>query len=144
MRRVTIDLTACYPRSLGLKTLVRHVWLAGNDLLVVADQIEAETPPQVTYHWHGNAACAWWLETDWAMVVLNKVQLWFTSPQVPISAATLQRLPGSRGQLTLVSSLMPPRPVIWWVFVIGAEHPIMHAESQGQSYAFWTASSASK
>ena len=130
--RVAIDLAACYPPSLALKTLVRQVWLADDNLVVVADRIEAETPPQATYHWHANPACAWWLEADWALIVLDEVQLWFTSPQAQLSGANLQRLPGSRGQLSLIPTIDEAPSVVWWAFVISQQRPVMHLESQGR------------
>ena len=83
VRRVAIDLTACYPSAVPLTTLVRHVWLSGKNLVVVADQLEGKQPLQATYHWHGHPACAWWVEANWALLTLDGVQLWFDLPPSP-------------------------------------------------------------
>jgi hypothetical protein len=129
---VAVDLTACYPDAASLGTLVRHVWLAGKDLVVVADQVEAANPPEATYHWHAHPDAAWWFESGWALVTLGDARLWFTSSQGILSAADLHRLPGSRGQLSLVSSLDGAGPVVWWVFVLAANHPTLHASADGR------------
>lgn len=132
LRRVAIDLTACYPPAVPLTELVRHVWLSGKNLVVVADQLEGKQPLQATYHWHGHPACAWWVEANWALLTLDGVQLWLTSPQAQLSGANLQRLPGSRGQLSLVCPLEKAGPVVWWAFVLGEGHPDLQADADGR------------
>ncbi len=132
VHHAAIDLAACYPPALALRKLVRHVWLVGNRAVIVADQIEAETPPQATYHWHAHPACAWWFEANWAMVTLNDVHLWLTCPNRQLSGANLHRLPGSRGQLTLVSTLDAAGPVVWWAFILGARRPDLRVDADGQ------------
>jgi hypothetical protein len=131
VRRVVIDLTACYPSAVPLR-LVRHVWLSGKNLVVVADQLEGKQPLQATYHWHGHPAGAWWLESNWALLTLDGVQLWVTCPQAQLSGANLQRLPGSRGQLSLVCSLEKAGPVVWWAFVLGNQRPDLQADADGR------------
>lgn len=127
-----IDLTACYPKAASLKTLARHVWLAGKSLVVVADQIEAAPPAQLTYHWHAHPACAWWIDANGAMITLDGVQLWLTCPQAKISGANLQRLPGSRGQLSLICTLASPAPVVWWAFALGPQRPNVQPSADGR------------
>lgn len=132
LHHVAIDLAACYPASLSLKTLVRHVWLSGNHLVVVADELEASQPVQATYHWHAHPAAAWWLEANWALVSLGRSQLWITCPQTQLAGANLHRLPGSRGQLSLVATLAKAGPVVWWVFVLGARRPAVETSPDGR------------
>ena len=131
VHRVAIDLTACYPAGASLKTLVRHVWLSGKNLEVVADELEAAKPPQATYHWHAHPA-AWWFEAGWAMIALGDAPLWLTCSQGRLSGADLERLPGSRGQLSLVSSIDGAGPVVWWVFALAADRPTLHADGEGR------------
>ncbi len=123
LHRAAIDLTACYPAAASAKSLVRHIWLSRKDLVVVADQMEAEKPARATYHWHGHPDAAWWFEDGWALVSLGDVRLWLTCTGRPISAADLHRLPGSRGQLTLISTVDGAGPVVWWVFALSANRP---------------------
>ncbi len=132
LRHVAIDLTACYPSAVQLTKLVRHVWLSGKNLVVVADQLEGKQSLQATYHWHGHPACAWWVEANWALLTLDEVQLWLTSPQAQLTGANLQRLPGSRGQLSLVCQLEKAGPVVWWAFVLGDGYPDLQADADGR------------
>lgn len=130
LHRVAVDLTACYPAGASLKRLVRHVWLSGRNLVVVADQMEAAEPPRATYHWHAARAAAWWFEDGWALITLRGARLWLTCSQGRLSGADLQRLPGSRGQLSLVSSIDRTDPVVWWVFALTADRPTLHTDGQ--------------
>lgn len=132
VHHVAIDLAACYPQSALLKKLIRHVWLAGKNLVVVADQIESETSPPVAYHWHAHQGCAWWFERNWALVSLGAAQLWFTCPQAKLSGENLQRLPGSKGQLTLSATIDAAPATIWWVFASVSQPPTLHIDSDGR------------
>jgi len=132
IHRVAIDLTTCYPAEAALKTLVRHVWLSGKNLVVVADHVEATKPPQATYHWHADPAAAWWFEAGWALIALRDAQLWFTSNQGRLSGADLERLPGSRGQLSLVSTIDGAGPGVWWVRALAWARPTLHADGEGR------------
>jgi len=132
VHRVAVDLTACYPAGASLKTLVRHVWLSGKNLVVVADELEAAESPRATYHWHGARDAAWWFEAGWALVALGDARLWLTCSQGRLSGVDLERLPGSRGQLSLVSTIDGAGPVVWWVFALAADHPTLHADGEGR------------
>jgi hypothetical protein len=132
LHHVAVDLAACYPPAVAVTTLVRHVWLADKNLVVVADQMEGKDPLQATYHWHGHSNCAWWFEDNWAGLTLGGVQLWFTCAQATVSGANLHRLPGSRGQLSLVCRLDEVPPVVWWVFALGYDRPVLHAAPDWQ------------
>ncbi len=129
VHRVAIDLTACYAAQASLQELVRHVWLSGKELVVVADVLAAAEAPHVTYHWHGAREAAWWFDAGWALMTLGDARLWITCSQRPISGADLHRLPGSRGQLSLVSMLEAAGPAVWWVFAAAAERPELHVDA---------------
>jgi hypothetical protein len=129
---VAIDLTACYPSAVPLTRLVRHVWLSGKNLVVVADQLEGKQPLQATYHWHAHPACAWWFDHNWALLTLDGVQLWLSSPQAQLTGANLHRLPGSRCQLSLVCPFEKAGAVVWWAFVLAGERPELHAVPDGR------------
>jgi len=131
LRRLGVDLTACYPQAAAIERCVRHVWLSGRDLVVVADQVEARRPPQLKYHWHGHPAAAWWFEEGWALLLVEGVPLWFTSANLCLTGGNLHRLPGSRGQLTLVSAIQSAPSVVWWAFVVG-ERPAMRLSADGR------------
>ncbi|NLS98197.1 MAG: hypothetical protein GXX96_39205 [Planctomycetaceae bacterium] len=63
---------------------------------------------------------------------LDDARLWFTCSQGRFSGAELLRLPGSRGQLTLVSTGEGAGPVIWWVFALATELPDLSVEGSGR------------
>ncbi|MGA2032765.1 MAG: heparinase II/III family protein [Thermoguttaceae bacterium] len=130
--RLGVDLTACYPPAAALQRCVRHVWLSGRDLVVVADQVEARRPPQLKYHWHGNRAAAWWFEEGWAMLLVEGTPLWFTAAHLRLSGTHLHRLPGSRGQLTLVAAIESAPSVAWWAFAVGPVRPVMSLSADGR------------
>ena len=131
MHRFDVELGSCYPEEAGVESVVRSVWLAGQDLVVVADRVRAKATQTVAYHWHGHPSAAWWAQANWAMIHFPDVRLWITSPQCELSGADIQRLPGSRGQLTLAAEADAAAPVIWWTFALGDESPSVELDSEG-------------
>jgi len=124
---VELDLTACYPAELRLQKVTRRVQLFENRLVVVEDAIQGEAVQEIAYYWHGHRDAAWWIEGNWARLYLNGSTLWFGSPQLEIAGEHLQRLRGSRGQLTLAAST-PVEPnsearAIRWYFLLGETPP---------------------
>ena len=111
---------------------MRHVWLAEDKLVVVADCHQTAAPPRFEYHWHGHPAAAWWVDAGAALVELDGVQLWITSPQTRIAGSNLDRLPGSRGQLTLSPTVDRAPPMVWWVFAVGSQAPAVKLEAGGR------------
>jgi len=126
-----IDLTQCYPKDLKLESVVRNVWLKGSDRVVVADRVQAPDLEKLTYHWHGHPDAAWWCEAEWVLLHFPDCDLWITSPQSQISDTCIDRLSGSRGQLTLVTEAKPDVPVVWWVFALGATPPQVGVSTDG-------------
>ncbi len=102
------------------------------DLVVVADQIEARRSPQLKYHWYGHRAASWWFEEGWAMLHLDGVPLQLASPHFRLTGAHLHRLPGSRGQLTLVSAIESAPSVVWWAFAVGPQCGAMRLSPDGR------------
>lgn len=117
---LTLDLTACYERQSGVKQLHRTVWMPSTGLHVaICDVIEVDLSAQITWHWHGHPELYWALNKTGVSLVDNDTGdvLHIMSPQVATTAASIQRLPGSRGQRTLVSSMFATGKVaVWWVF----------------------------
>ncbi len=117
------DLTACYPDDLDLEAAERRVWLAGKHLVVVADRVVGDAPYRLEYHWHGHSSLSWWVQDGWATLYdeTTAKALWLTSPQATITNACVDKLPGSRGQLTLSVTVEPTSSYVWWIFSIGEE-----------------------
>lgn len=113
-----LELAACYPAEAKVRSLVRNTWLNSQSCVIVADLIEADGVQKLTYHWHGNPEAAWWSRDGWILIHMRDANLWLTSPQARLSDANIQRLPGSRGQLTVVADADPASLVIWWAFAI--------------------------
>ena len=117
----------------GATLVSRTIWLCGRNLAVVADQIEGPGIETVAYHWHGDPGAAWRIENGWALLYTEpSAMLWFGSPSLTISEAGLDRLPGSRGQLTL-STQGKAAPVIWWVFSLSESRPAVELDPDGRS-----------
>lgn len=117
---LTLDLTACYEPQCGVRKLERTVWMlpTGNHV-VICDVIDTVMPAQVTWHWHGHADLYWALNKTGVSLVDSDMGdvLHFMSPQMITTVGSVQRLPGSRGQKTLVSSVFATeRVAVWWVF----------------------------
>lgn len=132
MHRLAIDLTACYPALAAVKAVVRNVWLAGKTMVVVADEIQAGPQSSATYHWHGASRAAWWFEGGAALITLGQARLWIAGSRVRLNGGALQRLPGSRGQLTLVAKLDGAGPVVWWVFALADSPPELKPGGDGR------------
>ncbi len=118
-----IELAGCYPAAIEAKSIARNVWLEGRNLVVITDEIDTPKAQTLAYHWHGDSGAAWWSRDGWILLHAPDVDLWFTAPQAPLSAAHILRLPGSRGQLTARAEISPVPPVCWWVFFIGDKPP---------------------
>lgn len=132
-----VDLTRCYPSSPLLESVTRDVWQIGRTGVVVADHIAARRLDRPKYHWHGHPEAAWWFRDGWFLVHLGDADLWFTSPQASLSQECIQRLPGSRGQLTavVVTKDFATR-VFWWAFALAAAPPAIETAGGGRSVHF--------
>jgi Heparinase II/III-like protein len=131
--KLKVDITGCYPPAVGAGLVSRSIWLCGRNLAVVADQIEGPGIESVAYHWHGDPETAWRIENGWALLYTGpSAMLWLGSPSLSISETGLDRLPGSRGQLTL-STQGKAASVIWWVFSLSESRPALEADPDGRS-----------
>ncbi len=130
--RAVVQLAACYPAKLQAKSVLRTLWCADTNLVVVADQVAAAEVKTIRYHWHGHRDAAWWSKDGWVLAHLPDSNVWLTSPQATIDDSNIQLLDGSRGQLTLVAEADVQAPVIWWVFALDAEPPTIKVHSEGK------------
>jgi hypothetical protein len=128
----SVDLTAGYPDDLNLEVVARTVWLKGRLMVVVADQISGQGVERITYCWHGHPDAAWWTADNWARIYFPDATLWLSSPQARIGDADVERLPGSRGQLTLRAQVANDSPVIWWVFALSDRAPAVSLRKAGR------------
>jgi hypothetical protein len=114
--RLRHDLTACYAPAAGARSAVRSVWLAGRSAVVVHDRVLRERRGTLAWHWHGHPEAAWWIEDGVATLSCpGQRPLRISSPQVRLHEGMLDRLPGSRGQLTLSVELTGAEEA-WWLF----------------------------
>jgi hypothetical protein len=126
-----LDLTACYPAGLALKRVVRTLWLSQKDLVVLADRVRGASVQTITYHWHGHPDAAWWVQDDMARIYAPDLMLWIGSPQARITDRNVDRLPGSRGHLTLRASADSSAPFVWWIFAKGDTRPAVTVHERG-------------
>jgi hypothetical protein len=110
-----IDLLNCY--ELPLTRCTRSIWLTGDQLVIVADEIAGSALGEIAYHWHGHPDAAWWVEDGIALVCLHNEQLWIRCMNCSLDASQVDRRKGSRGHLTLGVQIQAKRQqVIWWAF----------------------------
>ena len=131
--RVSVDLTDCYPATGAIRTVKRHLWLQDRSAVIVADEFGGAALGNVAYHWHGHSGAEWWNDAGWLLLHKDGVRLWFTSPAHRLSLRDVERLPGSRGQLTAAARLAPAPPVVWWVFALAAAPPETAIDSTGRA-----------
>lgn len=127
-----LDLTAGYPSALALKRVVRTLWLSDKNLVVLADRVRGASVESIAYHWHGRPDAAWWVEGDMARIYAPDLTLWLGSPHARITDGNVDRLPGSRGHLTLSANADPSAPFVWWVFATGDSRPSVSLREQGR------------
>lgn len=133
--RMALDLTDCYDGDLALDLVKRTVWLKNDDLVVVGDQISSAHINQVNYYWHGHPDAAWWVADGWAQIYFQDVTLWISSPQAELKDEQVDRLPGSRGQLTLCAETDKTASIHWWVFAIGKSAPKINTDGDSLDVA---------
>ncbi|HYK90739.1 MAG TPA: heparinase II/III family protein [Acidobacteriota bacterium] len=117
----SLDLTAGYPPGAGVENAVRHVWLIGNDHLVVADQITAAANSAFEYTWHASPKSALWVDNGACLIRIDVDNLWIQTSLGPLRGTMIRRFPGSRGQVSINGryALQKPQNVIWWIFNFG-------------------------
>jgi hypothetical protein len=126
LQTAEIDLTQCYPEELKLQSVQRCVELIEKQLIVVEDNVVGEDITEIYYYWHGHPDSAWWIEDGWARLYLEGKTLWIHSPQVNLEENQLQRLRGSRGQLTLAPKVLLAESapqIICWYFLLSDVFP---------------------
>ena len=119
-----MDLTRCYPEDLQLQQVSRRVQLQENRRIVIEDTIRGAAINDITYFWHAHPDAAWWIEDGRARIYFQHKTLWISSPQIELQENQLQRLRGSRGQLTLQAKVLLPaatESVVRWEFVFEDE-----------------------
>ena len=116
----------------GATRVCRTIWLSAGRTVVVADEVEGPGVQEISYAWHGSPDAAWRLADNWAQLYLQPgTALWLSSPSFAITESGLDRLPGSRGQLTL-SVHRKASPILWWIFSIGLDRPSIRSDPEGR------------
>lgn len=118
---IRLNLGPTYARWKG--TCFREVRLDKEGHLMVQDEFRGESIRRIDYHWHGHPSAAWHHADGWAFLQSEtNAQLRFTCEDHPLQPEELQRLPGSRGHLTVVKTLRFPKPRktlrVRWLFEI--------------------------
>ena len=136
LRHASVETTGCYAPQAGVRIARRHVWL-WHDHAVVADELLCEGPHNVAYTWHGDET-AYWLASDRGVCVTlpghrvgesetDDTLLWIASPGLTLTPEQIDRLRGSRGQLSLSvqTECTSHASTRWWVFTRGSSPAIV-------------------
>jgi len=129
-----VDLTACYPAEACAGRVCRAIWLVGSEHLVVCDDISSSALGGLAYHWHGHPDLHWCVQDGEATLVsVEDADRWLHvfSPQIHLTPADLNRMPGSRGQMNLSVVLYPStEATVWWVFSFSECRPLFKLEGR--------------
>lgn len=132
LRRMSLDLSTAYDTDNGaIRSVERTIWLHNRDWVVVADTISGDAVESLAYTWHGHPDAAWWVENTIARIHLGDATLYLSSPGLALDTTMVNRLRGSRGQLSLCAGITHPRPTTWWVFSLNS--PLTPAVSDDHS-----------
>ena len=129
-----LDLTPAYPSDAETGGVTRSLWLLDRDIIVVCDRFDMSNLKNVSYTWHGNRRCGWWIGEDRASLCLSEAVdplLHIACLQTPFRAHQVSRLRGSRGQMSLSVEILPEDMAIAdgglgqvvWLFWIGEKRP---------------------
>lgn len=106
-------------------SLYREILLDERGQLLINDHFWGEEINRIDYHWHGHPDGFWHVANGWAAILVGRISLFFTCCGHGLQPKELQRLRGSRGQLSIVKSLNYPTPrrklTIQWIFKIAPE-----------------------
>lgn len=133
VQSAVLDLTDCYANADKATRVTRSIFLTTQQappMVLIEDHLGPSAEENLEYYWHGHPEAAWWAQDGWAMLSLNGRTLWFTSPQFAIDSTHIQRMRGSRGQLSLAISFSPsldknlkPPEMVQWLFIFQDEFP---------------------
>ncbi|MBN2287703.1 MAG: heparinase II/III family protein, partial [Candidatus Glassbacteria bacterium] len=116
-----VDITGGYDPSPGLSRVSRHAWLLDKSLVVIADFITGEGVKSCGYCWHAHPEAALWVGDGACLVHLDSVSLWIQCPNRPLDGSEIKRLPGTRGQISILADLETgSQGCIWWIFNLGS------------------------
>jgi hypothetical protein len=120
-QRAEIDLTACYadlPAGASVRREIRLLPDAG-PAVVVRDLIRGlDKDTEVRTQWLVGTHLAWAFRQGWARLSDGRQAMWIGTFPGTVTAAGLERHPGSRGPLTLRHTVSLPDGSAerWWVF----------------------------
>lgn len=120
---VKLDLSSTYADS--KLHVFRSIFSLANQV-IVHDQLKGDGIKSIAWHWHGNENAFWNISPESVSVAIDGHILQLSCDQATFEPGDLQRLRGSRGQLTLVKTLTFPKVrkqfEAWW-FMNAATSP---------------------
>lgn len=116
---IRLNLGPTYARWQG--SCFREIRVDRQNRVVVEDRMEGSPIRRLDYHWHGCSLAAWRVFDGCASLLACKnTLLQITCEGYPLLPSEIHRLPGSRGQLSLVKTLRFAKPrkklLIRWLF----------------------------
>lgn len=99
---VRLDLTPIYPEELALRSVIRSV-ICHDGRIRVIDEIEAPGIDSLEWVWHGHPSAAWRVADGRAWIMEGSGGIVLSCSSLKLATGHLQRLPGSRGHLSMVA-----------------------------------------
>jgi len=124
--RADLELGECYSEAAA--KISRSVWLEGKRNVIVRDRFTVGRRMELGYHWLADAGAGWWIEGGSACLAWDFAPgdcLWIRTSHGPLSERLVDRLPGSRGGMTLSYSFTvePGSYEIAWWFQLASSLP---------------------
>jgi len=129
-----LDISGGYPEAADVAGVVRRVWMAGRDLVLVADEVRGSPESELGYTWHAPALAAVWAEKGAGLIYLDGSRFWLQNSTGPIERKSIQRIRGSRGQTSFHVDvhLTGSGGVVWWIFNFGREPASFRVQGGGK------------
>lgn len=110
---LAVELTDCYEGLPETARVQRDVWLRGERVAVRDQVLGIPADAMVQTHWLGGVGLAWAVRSGWARLSDPRRALWLGTSIGALTVNDLVRHAGSRGGLTLTSTVTGPH-VRWW------------------------------
>jgi Heparinase II/III-like protein len=113
---IGIDLTSAYADLPSISSVHRYVWLTPDGIVAIADKFIATAEIGVEYFWHGAPEAFWEKGQNCFSIHGLRSSLTLQAAGISLNKATVTKLNGSPGHLTLEARTPILSGLVWWIF----------------------------